>query len=59
MKEHKFEITHVKIRVARNKPHTLGYCASGRLVKEENITGKIPGLYRAITDNDGQFTYRK
>ena len=57
IKAHKFEITHVKIRVARNKPHTLGYCASGRLVKEENITGKIPGLYRAITDNDGQFTY--
>ena len=52
-----FDITHVRIRVARNKPHTLGYCASGRLVREENLTGKIPGLYRAITDNDGQFTY--
>lgn len=52
-----FDITHVKVRVARNKPHTLGYCASGRLVREENLTGKIPGLYRAINDNEGQFTY--
>ena len=53
----KFEVTHVRIRVARNKPHTLGYCASGRLVKEENLTGKIPGLYQALTDDDGKFTY--
>ena len=57
LKEHTFEITHVKVRVDRNKPHTLGYCATGRLVNEENITGKIPGLYAAITDTDGQFTY--
>ena len=57
LKESKFDITHVKVRVARNKPHTIGYCAAGRLVREENITGKIPGLYRAITDSDGQFTY--
>lgn len=57
IKTFSFDITHVKIRVARNKPHTLGYCASGRLVREEILTGKIPGLYTAITDNDGQFTY--
>ena len=57
LKDRTFEITHVRVRVDRNKPHTLGYCASGRLVREESITGKIPGLYRAITDADGQFTY--
>ena len=57
IKEHQFEITHVKIRVSKKKSHTLGYCASGRLVKEENITGKISGLYTTIKDDDGQFTY--
>ena len=57
LKGRTLEITHVKVRVDRNKAHTLGYCASGRLVREESITGKIPGLYRAITDTDGQFTY--
>lgn len=56
MEQH-FEITHVKIRIARNKLHTLGYCASGRLVKEENLIGKIPGLYREISDGNGQFSY--
>ncbi|MDE0311676.1 MAG: hypothetical protein OXI52_05375 [Caldilineaceae bacterium] len=40
LKEQSFEITHVKVRVNRNKPHTLGYCASGRLVREEGLTGK-------------------
>ena len=57
IKECPFKIIHVKIRIARHKPHTLGYCASGRLVREERITGKIPGLYSTITDNEGQFTY--
>lgn len=57
LKEHTFDITHVKVRVDRKKPHTLGYCATGRLVREEDITGRIPGLYTAITDTDGQFTY--
>ena len=57
LKGRNFEITHVRVRVDRNKPHTLGYCASGRLVREEGLTGKIPGLYKAITDEDGQFTY--
>ncbi|MCY4459401.1 MAG: hypothetical protein OXC26_03215 [Albidovulum sp.] len=57
LKGQRFEITHVKVRVDRNKPHTLGYCASGRLVSEEGLTGKIPGLHKAIADGDGQFTY--
>lgn len=57
LKDHMFEITHVKVRADRKKPHMLAYCASGRLVDDENITGKIPGLYTAITDTDGQFTY--
>lgn len=57
IKERSFDITHVKVRVNRNKAHTLGYCASGRLVTEEVLTQKVPGLYKAITDDDGQFTY--
>lgn len=57
VKDRNFEITHVKVRADRNKPHTLGYCASGRLVKEEDLKGKVPGLYRAITDERGPFTY--
>ncbi|WP_216593439.1 hypothetical protein [Paracoccus sanguinis] len=52
-----FEIMHVKFRAAVNKTHGLNYCAAGRLVKEEAIQGKIPGLAGAVTDDRGQFTY--
>lgn len=52
-----FEITHVKIRATKKQAHILGYCAAGRLVKEENLTGKIPGLFSNISDDDGDFVY--
>jgi hypothetical protein len=52
-----FELTHIKFRASVNKKHQLALCAASRLVKVENIQGKIPGLYGKITDLDGQFTY--
>ena len=57
LKEQEFELTHVKIRVVRSRPHCVGYCAAGRLVKEEPLKGKIPGLFAAISDGNGEFTY--
>lgn len=57
LKEKAFELTHVKIRATRSRPHCLGYCAAGRLVKEEPLKGKIPGLFAALWDADGEFTY--
>lgn len=57
IKEKEFDITHVKIRTTQNKPHSLGYCASGRLVKTEQLVDKIPGLYKSISDSNGQFNY--
>lgn len=52
-----FEITHVKFRAAVSKTHSLNYCAAGRLVKEESIQGKIPGLSGTVADDRGAFTY--
>lgn len=52
-----FELTHIKFRASVNKRHQLALCASSRLVKEENIQGKIPGLYGKISDDSGEFTY--
>lgn len=57
IKKQIFKITHVKVSAERNKQHTIGYCASGRLVKEESLNKKIPGLYNVISDDSGQFTY--
>lgn len=57
VKEQEFDVTHVKIRSVRNKPHCIGYCAAGRLVQEEPLKGKIPGLFGAIADDNGEFSY--
>ena len=57
IKDQEFEVTHAKIRISHSKEHTLGYCATGRLVKEENLRGRIPGLFSGISDNKGEFTY--
>lgn len=55
--EHSFELTHIKFRASAQKQHQLSLCAANRLVKEENIQGKLPGLYGKISDDSGEFTY--
>lgn len=57
LKGQNFELTHIKFRASVNKKHQLALCAANRLVKEENIQGKIPGLYGKIADESGEFTY--
>lgn len=57
IKNVKFELTHIKFRSSANKKHSMSLCASSRLVKEESIQGKIPGLYGKITDENGDFIY--
>jgi hypothetical protein len=52
-----FELTHIKFRASSARKHSLSLCAANRLVKEENIAGKIPGLYGKITDENGDFVY--
>ncbi|EGQ8059311.1 ATP-binding protein [Vibrio parahaemolyticus] len=52
-----FELTHIKFRASVNKKHQLSLCAANRLVKEEGIQGKLPGLYQKISDETGEFVY--
>jgi len=52
-----FNLTHIKFRASVNKKHQHALCAANRLVKEDNIQGKIPGLYGKISDETGDFTY--
>ncbi|MDV7586175.1 ATP-binding protein [Acinetobacter baumannii] len=52
-----FDLTHIKFRASANKKHQLALCAANRLVKEESIQGKIPGLYAKIIDESGEFIY--
>lgn len=52
-----FELTYIKARNPGLSSHEICYCAASRLVKKVNITNKIPGLYRRITDKHGAFAY--
>lgn len=54
---HKFCITHIKFRASSTKSHALSFCAANRLVKEETLNGKIPGLNGRIGDENGDFIY--
>ncbi len=57
LKGHKFDLTHVKLRSNSSQTHVIAYCAANRLVKEETINGKIPGLYGKIRDGENEFIY--
>ena len=57
IKEHSFELTHIKFRAGVHKNHSMFLCAAGRVVKEEFISKKVPGLFGTISDDGGKFTY--
>ena len=57
IKGHSFELTHIKLHSTIIRPHFIGWCASNRLVNEESITGKIPGLYGKLGNGNDSFIY--
>ena len=57
LKGYAFEFTHIKFRAGMNKNHSMFLCATNRVVKEESISKKIPGLFGIISDEAGEFTY--
>ena len=52
-----FDLTHIKLKAASAKQHFIAWCAAGRLVEEESIAGKVPGLYGKIKEQTGDFVY--
>lgn len=57
IKEVAFELTHIKLKASAAKQHSIAWCAAGRLVQEESISGKIPGLYGKLHDGSEDFVY--
>jgi hypothetical protein len=57
IKGQEFTITHTKLCASSNRSHLIGLCAADRLVKEEKLSGKIPGLYGKINDGESEFIY--
>ncbi|MEZ5360214.1 MAG: ATP-binding protein [Candidatus Zixiibacteriota bacterium] len=57
IKNKDFYLTHIKLRANSTQSHSIAYCAANRLVKEESINGKVPGLYGNLNDESGEFIY--
>ena len=52
-----FEITHVKLKSSLQNKRSINYSAASRVVKEENLQGKIPGLFGILNDGNENFAY--
>lgn len=59
VKGQKFEMANLCLKSStRNPTPRLYWCAANRVVMEENLTGKIPGLYGRLKDKtSGEFAY--
>lgn len=55
---HKLEILHVRLYSSHLKDHQLHFCADSRVVKSENLNGRIPNLSHSLHDHEGKaFVY--
>lgn len=57
IKKRVFEITHVKLKSSLQNKHSIIYSAADRVVKEESLQGKIPGLFGFLHDGNENFAY--
>ena len=58
IKDNNFELIHIKLAGSSNWNHSIAYCAANRMVREENIKGRIPGLFGSLNDEMGDFVYQ-
>ncbi len=56
IKNRSFALTHIRLS-STSRPHAIALCAASRLVKEDSLTGKIPGLFGKLDDGTNQFVY--
>ncbi len=57
VKNHRFDIIHLRLKIASKTSPQLYWCAGNRVVIEENLTGKVPGLYGRLKDGATEFIY--
>lgn len=53
----RFDLIHIKISASSARGHNIAYCASNRLVTQESLKGKIPGLFGNLRDGETTFIY--
>lgn len=57
IKSKTFEITHIKLKSSLQNKHSINFSAADRVVKEESLQGKIPGLFSFLNDGEENFAY--
>ncbi len=57
IKSRAFDITHVKLKSSLQNKHSIIYSAADRVVKEDSLQGKIPGLFGFLNDGSENFAY--
>jgi hypothetical protein len=57
LKGRNFDLVHVRLRTNSFSTHVIAFCADNRLVLEEKLDGKIPGLHGKASDSNGEFVY--
>ena len=57
LKDRPFDLLHVKLRTSAAARHAIAYCANNRLVLEEPLEGRVPGLHGNLYDEEGEFAY--
>lgn len=57
IKGESFELTHVRLRSNSLSAHAIAFCADNRLVMEEKLSARLPGLHGKLTDDHGEFVY--
>jgi hypothetical protein len=53
----KFDLIHIKLSASSTRGHSIAFCAANRLVTQESLKGKVPGLFGSLHDDAGDFVY--
>ena len=57
LKGTKFDLIHIKLSASSSRGHSIAFCAANRVVTQDSIKGKIPGLHGSLSDGDRDFVY--
>ncbi|MBX3360115.1 MAG: sensor histidine kinase [Phycisphaeraceae bacterium] len=52
-----FDLIHIKLSALSARGHNIAFCAANRLVTQESLKGRIPGLFGTLRDADTAFVY--
>jgi hypothetical protein len=53
----RFDLIHIKLSASSARGHNIAFCAANRLVTQETLRGKIPGLFGTLHDGETGFVY--